>query len=476
MPFSNTKRIIYQSKSLGVGPSPANGAHLTDSFGTPVPMASGLPADGVNLISELFRVQSVSTDWTVTREDVNEFGHLARIGAEIVEAPQANLQFSYFMTDGHNENKLGFNISGAISAISDIITGDQNEKNYFILTTPQGEDAIKNADISNYPVVCIGNGFLSNFSIEAAVGSFATANVTVEGRQFAVDLSTTGHPIPAIDPEDGSEVTDFEYIFPTPKGSPNDMPLVLKHGDMTMELESPFGTSVSASVQSVNIDIPLARETLQKLGTKFDFSREIQFPITVTMAVSAIVNAYKGGKLSDILCNDQEYDLSLDMREPVCVGSGPLAIKVDLKSAKIDSQSFSIDIQGNETVDLQFSTQISSAQDLNTGLFIAGARAIAPVVQKVAVIDDTEEASFSVSYLTSDLDVEYAVVEGSEPLSADDIDAIDAMDWNALTGEGPEAIDLTGLTPATSYVLVVKSEKTGFANKYVQVVFATEAL
>jgi hypothetical protein len=377
MAFENTKRINYQSKYLAVGPSPASGYHLEEN-GQGIPSLDDLTGAGsyTNLISQLHRIQSASFDWSVTREDVNQFARLARIGSEIVEAPSANLEFTYLLTNGVNEQRLGFNIDGGVSAISGVLNGTEDEKNYFILTSPQGVDVVGAADITSYPVIGIGNGFISNYSMEASVGSLAQATVSVEARQFAVDLTSSGNAIPAVNAEDGVAETGIQYVMPPAVTGEGNMPLALKHGDMTLAIQTPFGAKVtgsaSANVQSATFDMSMARETLQRLGSKFDFSRELQFPLTASMSVNALVVSYEGGQLSDILCEDNEYDLTLTMREPSCVGAGEVAMIYTLKGAKIDSQSFSVDIQSNESVDLTFSTQIGGPEDTDVGVFISG--------------------------------------------------------------------------------------------------------
>jgi hypothetical protein len=43
-----------------------------------------------------------------------------------------------------------------------------------------------------------------------------------------------------------------------------------------------------------------------------------------------------------------------------------------LKDAILDSQNFSQDLDGNETVDLQFSAQIGGANTQTAGIFMSG--------------------------------------------------------------------------------------------------------
>lgn len=68
-------RVIYQSEALFV------------SDGTLVPTA----VHAANKIKQLHRVQSANYGFSVARQDVNQFGNLARIDAIILEPPQSIL-------------------------------------------------------------------------------------------------------------------------------------------------------------------------------------------------------------------------------------------------------------------------------------------------------------------------------------------------------------------------------------------------
>src|SRR5690349_7654967 len=126
-------RIISASEALFVGPSPATGAQTT--------------------LYQLHRVQSVTQGFTVNRQDVNQFGSLAPISREINEAPTVTLDFSYFLTNVLNEQRLGFLVDGTASAISYLLNKTQDEKNYYLVTSAEGVDAIN--DTSDKPVIGI---------------------------------------------------------------------------------------------------------------------------------------------------------------------------------------------------------------------------------------------------------------------------------------------------------------------------------
>lgn len=368
--MATRKRVIYQSEYAFAGPSPASGLHYHPSG-----VASG------NYVNELTRVQSAGHSFTVNRQDVNQFGQLAAIAREIIEAPTVSVDMNYYVTNGGNESKIGLNIGGQVSAISGLLNGTADERNLFLLTVGEGADAVGNSNRAAHEVVAIGNAFLSNYTVEAAVGQLANASVTFEALNINYELNSSGNQVPAIEPESGDEITGVYYVLPIPSGSTAGEVSAIRPGDIELELQTALGADVSgdgkAHLQSFSLTVPVAREPLDRLGSRFPFSREITFPVTVTLNATANVAALQEGKLVDLICEDQSYNLSVIMREPTCSGSAnsPVALKYQLKGAKLDSQSFTSSIGANKSVDLVWSAQIGGPEDLQNGLFMSGSYA-----------------------------------------------------------------------------------------------------
>ena len=160
-------------------------------------------------VEQLKRVQNANYSFTINRQDVNQFGHLARIDSVVLEAPTVSMDFSYFLTDGDNERLMGMVTDGSFQSLSGIMTRSQNTfgNNFFILTVPEGRDALKGDQLvaeDNKTVISLGNGYVTDYSIEGSVGAFPTASVTVEGMNIKSDIGTDYKAIPAIDPTDGT--------------------------------------------------------------------------------------------------------------------------------------------------------------------------------------------------------------------------------------------------------------------------------
>ncbi len=372
-----------------------------------------------SIIKQLKRIQTVNYGFTVNRQDINQFGHLSRLDSIVIEAPTVNLDFSYYLLDGWNERQLEFSTDGVTNCLSGALSPElyQAGNNFFLLTVPEARDATKgDATIDKDPrvdnraksVISIGNGFLTDYSVDLSVGSIPTVSCTVEGMNIQTEYDQTGLNLPAVDMIDGSKISDawkFDsdghrqsydggctglFSLPATKSGytgcedvaalrPSDIWIDVKgQGLISKQVsgahdEPQLGT---AHIQSASINIPMARTTLQRLGSTFGFSKAVDVPITTTLNVSAIMSEIQDGNLMDLLCNCQETEITISIHDPECsaceMKTGAPAMRFIFKGARLDSENFSSSIGDNKTVDLSFSVQAGGADDLAKGLYISG--------------------------------------------------------------------------------------------------------
>ena len=376
-------RIIYQSEAVYAGPSPATGFH----FGTFTPGIGGSTNDvsSSNLVNQLQRVQTANYSFNVDRTDVNQFGQLAAIDRVILTSPTVSLDFSYILAGLQNENDLGFtvvsgNADSNISAISGFLNGTQDERNYFIRTVPEGNDAVGFSDVSsgNNGVIGIGNGFVSSYSTEGSVGNFPTASINVEGLNMNFQRGLSGNFVPAVNTTDGSALRNF-YALPSTVqnigiGSGNAIS-ALRPGDITLDIQAQTGVggadTTTMNIQSYNLSFDLARTPIQRLGNRFAFSRPIDFPLTVNLSVDAQITDMVTGNLANLVNDDNlRYSPSVTIKSPT--DSSLVMAKFALRGAKLVSQEYSSDIGSNKTVTLTWETQVGGPQDTANGLFMNG--------------------------------------------------------------------------------------------------------
>jgi hypothetical protein len=409
-------RVIYQSEALFVGPK-AGGEHSDHK--------------------ELHRVQSISHDMSATRTDIFEFGRLASLDKVMIEAPTVSLDFGYLLTNGENEKNIGLvveqhtngyvngNYMGSNTlpnATSGIVANpgaDNDEKNYYVVTVPEGLDADDDDSYSSSTnnfnsrsIVGFGNGVLSNYSINGAVGDFASASVSIEafnvsfisGQDSSVSAAwVSGDAIPTV--KKGTDSLQAgTFALPAP-GTGEQNVFAIRPGDIILDFgltdsnafsqlnvggailpsQDPDTTQEGAGdpepmhLQNFSIEMPLARTALTRLGSTFPYYRAIDFPLNVTLNCSALLADVSTGSLVDIMCNDTKRTIEVALRNPctstVADGAGLIQTRFRLKNAQLVSQNFSASIGDNKTVDLTFEATVGGPTDLENGLFISGTAA-----------------------------------------------------------------------------------------------------
>ena len=217
------KRVIYQSEGLYVGTTSGTAHNETLNNGT----AGNASRVGATP-KQLHRIQSINYGFDIPRQDVNQFGQLARIDQVILEQPSVDLDFSYYTNTGYNESQIGFHVGGsnALSHFLDGSIGKVNDNvsvpgsNFYIRCSAEGDDLNKGTMLTNDTVIGLGNMFVSNFTAEASVGSFPTTSITAEGMNMKFYGSgqgtNTSAGVPAVRPTDGSSI-DTAFSLPRPK-------------------------------------------------------------------------------------------------------------------------------------------------------------------------------------------------------------------------------------------------------------------
>ena len=186
MAHTARNRVIYQSEAL---------------YCSSPEVAYNTGALSRGDILSLNRIQSANYSFNISRQDVNQFGDLAAIDRVITESPTVSLDFSYYLSNFTNENRLGFWVTqsgnsalvpgnnGFKSCITDLIDSANNnhQKNYYLLTMKEGKDANEDYVTGDYyhgSIMGIGNGFITSYSSEGAVGGMPTVSISAEAQNM----------------------------------------------------------------------------------------------------------------------------------------------------------------------------------------------------------------------------------------------------------------------------------------------------
>ena len=184
--------------------------------------------------------------------------------------------------------------------------------------------------------------------------------------------------------------------------------LVLRPDDVSVSFSSADfdigGTNFNdIHAQSVSIEAPLARDSIDALGAERAVARPLAFPIDVTMSVSALLKQFNDGALDLILtgtADENQTNITVNITDQTQVGAN----KWILQNCVLDSQNFSLGLDDNESVDLTFSAQIGGAKSTTDGLFMSG------------LFADKHAAAFGVRNDISDPTHTYLKNNGGPPL------------------------------------------------------------
>lgn len=388
-------RLIYQSLGIQVLPIGADGT----------------AADN---LKQLYRVQSFSTTSSIAFQDINEFGQLAAIDRINLEAPTISGTVEYYITEGFNEEALGFTVNrgtktGDTWPMNDSFLGDMLEDtsgglDFFEGIADEGVDLNRfySADIEPWSleansketvgILGFGNVYVTDYTVNFAVGELPTASVSIEGSNANGVLVSSGEAVvkvettsPEVSLEDGTPSTAKVQLNTFQKYRKTEAPAIsaLRPGDITVKLVEAGTTTeqkktlvdfaqlgdTGSYIQSVSISVPLAREGLQRLGTKYFYARVVTFPLTATVSISALVNGVNSDvSIADILSTNPKVDVIVIIKNPN--DASKVALEYRVKNCTIDEQPINASIGSNTTADLTLSTQIGSRTDTDNGVFV----------------------------------------------------------------------------------------------------------
>lgn len=379
-------RVISQSKAVFVGPT-----------GIEHNAASGYIPD------QLHRIDTLSFDIDIAgaRQDIREFGQLARIDSLTMSDINPSISFGYYFTDGENEARLGFNDDGIVSNapasqfISGIVSEDAKKKvkNLYVLTAKEGIDAFNTGEIVKEAVrslcdtVSFGNVVINNYSASFAVGDIPRVDIEAEASNVLFSTGTySGFANPSINDDAEAQAGEVSLIAMTGVAGDTNSGKYPTTGDSTISVLRPEDITITFSsnsfdmggtnfsdmhVQSASIDVPLSRGNIEALGKARAVAKPLEFPIDVTMSFSSLLKNFDDGTLDLVLtgtAGDQKTDITLAISNRQNVNVSTFI----LKNAQLDSQAFSQGLDDNETVDLTFSAQIGGPSTTEQGLFYSG--------------------------------------------------------------------------------------------------------
>lgn len=327
------KRVIYQSEALFAG-----GNYLQ-------------------------RIQSINYSFTVPRTDVNQYGQLGQIERVITEVPTVSMDFGYHMAGTTNETLLlGAGSNGASAGfMKDLNRSDSNqyEQTFAIALANEGVDYLNDQNHTNQSII-IPKGHISSYNWNGAVGDVPNATVNVESTEMKVGAGGSNQNSQS--PESSAA------------------PVVLRPGNVTFASQAHTDIGLASTtpedvpimgfnnvhVQSFTVAVDIPRESIQRMGDRYEYARVITFPIQATMSVEAIISNQAESNLSDIVGDqdvaapDPGFDIDINCGKSGSTPAGVNGIKLRFKNAKIEGHSVSSSIGSNKSVTLDYAVQVDA--------------------------------------------------------------------------------------------------------------------
>ena len=362
------------------------------SYERMVLLVSGAPAyvesGSVNPLS-LQRLQDISYSFNYNAQQLREIGSYEYIkdrdfsGSRIpiISQPIVDLSFSYLLYDAFNEEQIGFHLGpeGIFSGTSPLYNApvfDNNpgaiaakgDVNFFILAESDHHRSdivgrIDSKPFQNLDLIGLGNCYLNSYNISASVGSFVNCSLGYACSNMTLDVfdhdNLPESPAVSVTGERSSQLVDLpveqiknQVEYPNAEKSilalrPGDLELTLRNN----KISSDGGFNLidlnadGVAVQSIDISINIERKDINGLGSNYINDRKMQFPILCGLSMTVLAQDYAGKKsIEDIFRDDVDFDVELNMyiRETLRLKSPK--VKILIKSAKLNSESHSINI------------------------------------------------------------------------------------------------------------------------------------
>lgn len=321
--------------------------------------------------TEVQRVQSCNYNFAIERTDINQFGELAAIDRLIIQEPTVAVDMSYYFGPTGNETALGLTLTAGQHALTGIIASTGLGSTVAISTSAAGAEGSAAAT----SVIAIGNCYLSSWSLEAAVGGIATVSCALQGQNITFGTTNTLNP----EMTAAGLVTAGNATASVHTAAASSDLTAIRPGGITVALggasdAAPLGINeADMKIQSINFSMALSREPIRRLGSNFAFCRELTFPISCTMSITAIVGDTVAAALSTLVIpagasagDALSYDVSATLAINQIGGTAGTARTLTIKKAKLNSQNISSSIGANKTVVMEFGAQIGAG----SGLFI----------------------------------------------------------------------------------------------------------
>ena len=288
--------------------------------------------------------------------------------------PDIQLSISYIPNTDLNNEKRNFFRTG--QKLAPALKGAANAStNFYIFNDPnQGEDAFEDLtlsstlDFNGYEVLAFGNAFLTDYSVNYEVGGMplVATSYICSNMKFENATGTSMESV-AINLESGNNTNVGRCNFHFSNGSKDPTivrPVGNNQSSVTMQNLQVGGQVLSGIhlLQSVNLNVSLPRISSYGLGSDYAYNRKFQSPAQGSFSATSLVSGFSEGDVTGILNNESEYSFDVIFK------SGSQQCLYRVENAKLESYSYSMEVNGQMSFDSSFSFPVTE----DGGLLLSG--------------------------------------------------------------------------------------------------------
>jgi len=329
-------------------------------------------------------VQNLSFDVPNSRARMKQISSQSFAYDAIQFAPVINLSFNYISsTEFLNENFLGIFFKPSDSYGSVLNKANDFSCNlYFILSDDYPYDLIykiKNqGNLNGLSSWSFGNCVLKNYSANLSAASLPQISVSLEAVNMQLQTITSDIVnCPAINLAVGDQSgianikinnSDFLYNLNTLNTSLTGQPILPTYDSRIFTLSneniespsiviSPYNNS---AITSLNFSIDFERENSYGFNSNYVYDSKIKFPLLGTLDIEAIAFGLHTGNasLTGLMVSESGYKVEIS-------ASGEINTKTTtISGAKLQSNSYSLDLAGNLQAKFSFSFEANESQGL----------------------------------------------------------------------------------------------------------------
>lgn len=273
------------------------------------------------------------------RNSSSQLGSQQFSSDDISLAPDLEFSLSFIANrEFENEDSLGLNFQYH-NEFTSILKGktDYSFNLYLFISDKQGYDLIKQIrdaqSMNGLQCIALGNCFTTQYGLSLRAAELPRSNFSFVASNIEMSIvSGDKLLIPAINLETGEKDGSYSIFLDWSQIevslnqiTKEEMPILpttevkffqgsLENLDIPSAILSPLR---NANIQTLDLTLPIPRETSYGFSSNFPYARKIKFPIKGELSLSSIVSNFNNGSgFSGLMTDESNYSVRLDFLDP----------------------------------------------------------------------------------------------------------------------------------------------------------------